>query len=289
VRAHPDRGADSRRGRRPPLTGFRVIVGMAALLATTTAATEISTVSSVVPTPSASAVIISRTPIGAPPPVAPAMPVPASGPGQASVANTAAPAVQAPPVRAPATSAPPGSSPSSPALAGSSPSSPGSGATPAASVAPMAKSTPVRVQIPAIQVDSTLMGLGLQNDGTMQLPPTGFPAGWYTGAPTPGELGPAIIAGHVDWGGHPGVFYDLRNLTPGAQITIARADSTTAVFRVSRVQTFPQDAFPTATVYGNLDHPGLRLITCGGSFDHAARSYVDNIIAFADLIAPHTP
>jgi len=145
------------------------------------------------------------------------------------------------------------------------------------------------VQIPAIGVDSALMGLGLRDDGTMQLPSTGFPAGWYTGAPSPGERGPAIIAGHVDWGGHPGVFYGLRDLVPGAEVTVARADGSTAVFRVSRVQTFPKEAFPTDAVYGNLDHPGLRLITCGGSFDRAARSYVDNIVAFADLVGTRTP
>ena len=69
---------------------------------------------------------------------------------------------------------------------------------------------------------------------------------------------------------------------------MVRADGSTAVFRVSRVQTFPKEAFPTDAVYGNLDHPGLRLITCG-SFDRAARSYVDNIVAFADLVGTRTP
>ncbi len=76
----------------------------------------------------------------------------------------------------------------------------------------MAKSIPVRVQIPAIGVDSVLMRLGALADGTMEVPPVGFPAGWYSNAPTPGELGPAILAGHVDWGGRPGVFYRLRDL-----------------------------------------------------------------------------
>jgi sortase (surface protein transpeptidase) len=160
-----------------------------------------------------------------------------------------------------------------------------SAAAPAPHVAPMANSKPVRMQIPAISVNSDLMDLGLQADGTMQVPSAGFPAGWYTGAPTPGQLGPAIIAGHVDWGGHPGVFYRLRDLKPGDQITVERQDRSTAVFRVTRVEQFPKDKFPTDVVYGDLDHAGLRLITCGGSFDSQARSYVDNIIAFADLVA----
>ena len=92
------------------------------------------------------------------------------------------------------------------------------------------------------------------------------------------------MAGHVDWGGSPGVFYDLRSLAPGDRITVTRADGTAVVFAVASVQQFPKDAFPSAAVYGDLDHPGLRLITCGGSFDRGARSYVDNIVVFADLV-----
>jgi hypothetical protein len=148
----------------------------------------------------------------------------------------------------------------------------------------MAASAPVRVQIPAIGVDSPLMDLGLQDDGTMQVPAEGFPAGWFTGAPTPGELGPAVLAGHVDWAGSPGVFYDLRDIVAGDEITVVRADGSTALFRVDHVAQFPKAAFPTAAVYGDLDHAGLRVITCGGSFDHRARSYRDNTVVFADLV-----
>ena len=127
---------------------------------------------------------------------------------------------------------------------------------------------------------------GLQADGSLEVPPGGFPAGWFTGAPMPGEVGPAVMAGHVDWGGSPGVFYDLRSLKPGDEITVSRADGTAVLFAVASVQQFSKDAFPSAAVYGNLDHPGLRLITCGGSFDRAERSYVDNIVVFADLVTP---
>jgi sortase (surface protein transpeptidase) len=148
----------------------------------------------------------------------------------------------------------------------------------------MARSAPVRIGIPSIGVDSALMGLGLEADGSLEVPPEGFPAGWYTGAPTPGELGPAIIAGHVDWAGSPGVFFSLRDLGPGDTIDVDREDGSTARFAVSSVQQFPKDAFPTEAVYADIDHAGLRLITCGGSFDRDARSYRDNIVVFADLV-----
>jgi len=159
--------------------------------------------------------------------------------------------------------------------------------TPSASapgVALMAESTPVRVQIPAIGVDSALTELGVRADGTMEVPAEGFPAGWFSGAPTPGELGPAIIAGHVDWRGQPGVFSHLRDLKPEDEVTVVREDGRAAVFRVTRVEQFPKDEFPTAVVYGDIDHAGLRLITCGGSLDRQAHSYDDNVVAFARLV-----
>jgi hypothetical protein len=156
---------------------------------------------------------------------------------------------------------------------------------PVVEAAHLARSVPVRLQIAAIGVDSTLMDLGLQSDGSMEVPPGAFPAGWFTGAPTPGELGPAIIAGHVDMKG-PGVFYNLHSLKAGDRVTITRKDGSTPVFRVTRVKQFPKDEFPTKLVYGNIDHAGLRLITCGGTFNRQSGHYEDNIVAFADLVAP---
>jgi len=144
-------------------------------------------------------------------------------------------------------------------------------------------SPPVRVQVASIGVDSGLLDLDLQPDGSLEVPPDGTSAGWYTGSPTPGELGPAVIAGHVDWDGDPGVFHRLRDLRPGDEITVLREDRTVAVFVVTGVEQFAKDEFPTETVYGDIDHAGLRLITCGGSFDAGARSYDDNIVVFAEL------
>ena len=149
----------------------------------------------------------------------------------------------------------------------------------------LARSLPVRLQIAAIGVDSALMHLGLQADGSLQVPPGGFPAGWYTGGPTPGELGPAIIAGHIDMKG-PGVFFRLREVRPGDRVTVTRADGSKPVFRVTRVAQFPKDRFPTELVFGNIDHAGLRVITCGGSFNSQTGHYEDNIVVFADLVAP---
>ncbi|MCW2613775.1 MAG: putative sortase-like protein, partial [Frankiales bacterium] len=149
---------------------------------------------------------------------------------------------------------------------------------------PLGASPPRRLRVPSIGVDTELVGLGLQPDGSLEVPPAAFPVGWYTGGPAPGELGPAVLAGHVDYAGSAGVFADLGDLRPGAQVLVDRQDGSTAVFRVTRVHQVGKAAFPTAAVYGDLDHAGLRLITCGGDFSRRAGSYEDNVIAYAELV-----
>jgi sortase (surface protein transpeptidase) len=152
---------------------------------------------------------------------------------------------------------------------------------PPARATPMAESAPTRLRIPSIKVDSDLMALGLKSDGTLETPPGPFPAGWFTGAPTPGELGPAIIVGHVRYE-TPGVFARLTDLRRGDEIDVKREDGSTATFRVTRLQHFAKSAFPTEKVYGNIDHPGLRLITCGG-LDAETNEFEENVVVFADL------
>lgn len=175
-----------------------------------------------------------------------------------------------------------GSSPSTSPRGTSGPPTP-QGPSPAAEpIQPMDPSTPVRVRIPAIGVDSNLMDLGLQPDGTMEVPPGAFPAGWYTGAPTPGELGPAIIAGHVNVGADAGVFAELNELRRGDEIVVTRADGSKVSFAVTAAEEFVKTAFPTRRVYGNIDHAGLRLITCGG-LNQRSDAYETNIVVFAAL------
>jgi sortase (surface protein transpeptidase) len=163
------------------------------------------------------------------------------------------------------------------------------GSTPAAAAPAeslqLSASEPTRVRIPALGVESRIMELGLQRDGSMEVPPGAYPVGWYDGSPTPGQLGPSVLAGHVDWEGERGAFYGLRELVAGDKVVIERADGTVATFRVDRVEEHAKDDFPTDEVYGDLDHAGLRLITCGGSFDEDSGDYLDNVIVFGSLVS----
>ncbi|HYX80678.1 MAG TPA: class F sortase [Actinomycetota bacterium] len=154
---------------------------------------------------------------------------------------------------------------------------------PASSPSPDAigRSRPVQLSIPAIGVRTPLIRLGLEPNGTLQVPTDFSVAGWYDLGPSPGEVGPAVIVGHVDSTAGPAVFYRLGQLTPGETVQVAREDGTEVPFRVYAVREFVKADFPTALVYGPTEGPELRLITCGGGFDSATGHYLDNIVVFA--------
>ncbi|SFO89368.1 Sortase family protein [Geodermatophilus dictyosporus] len=143
---------------------------------------------------------------------------------------------------------------------------------------------PTRVRVPAIGVDTPLVDLGLDAAGALEAPADFGRAGWFAGGTVPGDVGPAVLAGHVDSVDGPAVFSRLRELAAGDEVLVDRADGTTARFRVTDVERHPKDAFPTASVYGPTADAQLRLVTCGGDFDRAARSYEDNVVVFATLV-----
>jgi hypothetical protein len=148
-------------------------------------------------------------------------------------------------------------------------------------------SPPVRLDIDSIGVHtSTFVDLGRGRDGSIEVPRNFAAAGFYTLGPTPGQFGPAVIAGHVDSHEGPAVFYRLGALKAGATVSVGRRDGTTARFVVDRVAAYPKAQFPTTEVYGNTtSRAELRLITCGGSFDDRSGHYVDNVVAFAHRVS----
>jgi LPXTG-site transpeptidase (sortase) family protein len=146
---------------------------------------------------------------------------------------------------------------------------------------------PVSLTIPLIGVKTRLITLGLTSSGALQVPSLSEAsvAGWYTGSPRPGAIGSAIIVGHIDSYTGPAVFSRLDELRSGDKVYVKRADGTLVEFRVTSVQTYLKDHFPTQAVYGPTPDPELRLITCGGAFDYATRHYLSNIVVYATEVS----
>ncbi|MFE9178129.1 class F sortase [Streptomyces sp. NPDC007126] len=156
----------------------------------------------------------------------------------------------------------------------------------AESARPLARSVPVGLRIPALGVDTPVMDLGLASDGTVEVPPVTDDdrAGWYRHSPTPGQVGPSVILGHVTVGRYgDGVFRHLARLHRGDRIEARLRNGTAAEFAVTAVRTVAKADFPTDDVYGDVAGPELRLITCGGPRD--GEEYRDNVIVFAELSA----
>ncbi len=156
---------------------------------------------------------------------------------------------------------------------------------PPPSAQPAQVASPVSLTIPLIGVKTQLQTLGLAAGGALQVPSLTSVAGWYTGSPRPGAIGSAIIVGHIDSLTGPGVFYRLPELRSGDRVYIRRADGSLVEFRVTSVQTYLKDQFPTQTVYGPTPDAELRLITCGGAFDAATGHYLSNIVVYATQVS----
>lgn len=162
--------------------------------------------------------------------------------------------------------------------------------TPATRGEVLPRSAPTHITVPAIGVSSDLPQIGLAPNKEIQTPPFArdSKAYWLDVSPTPGQLGPSTIIGHVDSAKYgPEVFFKLGALKQRDTISVTRADGIVAEFQVEKTVEYPKAQFPTQAVYGNLDHAGLRLITCGGIFDPALRSYESNIVVFASLVSTH--
>jgi Sortase domain len=150
------------------------------------------------------------------------------------------------------------------------------------------RSLPVSVDIPAIGVNSKLLHLGVNSNGTIKVPSlftSADDAAWFKYSATPGQIGASVIEGHLDSYHGPAVFFRLGSLRPGDSIDVRLADGVTAVFRITGVRQYLKSSFPAKTIYRTTGHAALYLITCGGAFDQATGHYLSSTVVFASLIS----
>jgi Sortase domain len=152
-----------------------------------------------------------------------------------------------------------------------------------------ARSTPVSLHIPAIGVNVPLSALGLNANGTVEVPTDFQEPGWYRLGPSPGQVGSAVILGHVDSYLGPAVFFDLRKLRAGDRVDVDLADGVVVRFHVLAVAMYPKVTFPSLKVYASHGYSALQLVTCGGAFDYQTRHYLSNIVVYTSLVAVTRP
>lgn len=172
-----------------------------------------------------------------------------------------------------------------PALQLAPPPAGGTAPAPSPVMRPAARSAPVALRIPAIGVAVSVSALGLNTDRTVQVPTDFQKPGWFRLGPSPGQVGSAVILGHVDSYKGPAVFYRLRSLRAGDRVEVSLADGVVAHFAVTKVAMYPKEQFPARQVYGSHGYSALQLVTCGGKFDTHARSYLSNVVAYTSLVA----
>lgn len=144
---------------------------------------------------------------------------------------------------------------------------------------------PEALRIPSIDVASTLVDLGLNDDRTVEVPQDAAVAGWYDRGPLPGEIGSAVVLGHVDSAAGPGVFARLGELVAGDRVEVLLSDGSVGTFRVDRVATYANEDFPAEQVYaGSPGRATLNLVTCGGVYDADRGGYQSNVVVFAEPV-----
>ncbi|KJE24888.1 sortase family enzyme [Frankia torreyi] len=140
---------------------------------------------------------------------------------------------------------------------------------------------PARLRIRRIGIDAPITHLGLSPDGSIAVPKAWGDVGWFDRGPAPGGIGPAVLVGHYDSTTGPAVFYRLPQLVPGDRIEVAGRTGAAQAFIVDRKEDVSKAAFPSQRVYGPVTRPELRLITCGGAFDHKTKHYLNNVVVYA--------
>ncbi|HLI52589.1 MAG TPA: class F sortase, partial [Thermomicrobiaceae bacterium] len=119
---------------------------------------------------------------------------------------------------------------------------------------------------------------------TMQAPSGWWDVGWYKLGYQPGQIGNAVIAGHLDSYTGPAVFWNLKDLVPGDIVSVVDANGQTLHFRVTGMQSYRDADAPIAAIFGPSDGRHLNLITCAGVWDSSTGAYTKRLVVFTDLV-----
>jgi sortase A len=148
----------------------------------------------------------------------------------------------------------------------------------------VSKSYPIRIKIPKIHVDAAIENIGITQGGAMDVPGSIMDGGWYKYGSVPGNIGSAVIDGHIDGkNGEAGVFALLHLLGKGDNIYIVDNKGKSIFFIVSKTRMFNLKE-DTSGIFNQTDGRHLNLITCSGTWDNSQQFYTKRLVVFADIL-----
>jgi sortase (surface protein transpeptidase) len=153
-------------------------------------------------------------------------------------------------------------------------------------VAPTETTKAGHLRLPSLDVSAPVMQVRVRSDGALEVPALPSQVGWWADGAAPGSgRGSVVVDGHVDSARYgPGAFFRLRDMDEGDPVEMVTADGRSFTYVVTAVRQFPKDELPSAEVFSQAVPERLVLVTCGGDFDRARRSYTDNVLVFAEPV-----
>lgn len=144
-------------------------------------------------------------------------------------------------------------------------------------------STPSTLLIPKLKITAPIESVGMNNQGEMAVPQNQWNVAWYNLGPKPGQIGSAVIDGHLDWTTGPAIFWHLSSLTSGDIIQVIDTQNQTKTFTVTKLVSYNNSDFPLQQVFNTNDKARLNLITCAGTFNRSQQNYTKRLVVYSEL------
>ncbi len=145
---------------------------------------------------------------------------------------------------------------------------------------------PLFIKIPEINLEAAIESVGLTETGSMDTPKLPMNTAWYNLGVRPGEIGSAVIDGHVNWKyGATAVFANLDNVKVGDKVTVEDNNGKLIDFIVREIRTYQHDD-DASDIFSSSDGKShLNIITCAGAWNKNLKIYSERLVIFTDRIA----
>lgn len=145
---------------------------------------------------------------------------------------------------------------------------------------------PGKLFIPALNSAASVEHVGTNSRGNMSVPSSYETVAWYQEGTLPGDVGNAVIAGHVDNSlGLSGVFENLGRLHIGDTVVVESVAGERISFAVKEMHVYRASDAPAQEIFGGDGKSrNLVLITCDGAWDDGVKSYDKRLVVIAERI-----